>query len=888
MKAMGVELDKQALPQQVHCPLCQRFSLVIQRDWQCHGQWYACTHCQFAGDAIDLIMAVKNVPHAAAFRFLAELAGGLPGVSQSEEDIAMDWEVYGGRRRKITQFMADSVRPTAAHETPAAEALLLKLGLADRAQRDNWPQRGGKLIGFSDRTSIEKLITEGTVAYRQRGVGKDHHITGWHMRSVFRGAGWQAVVIIPCWDLLYRVHGFIIIGREGGEQDVTYACALGQFHCALATNPAGVAFMLAVEHGPGTAVFATPDIMFAIRLHLTNFDNHEDFLPLVCGIDQMKATTRHAWAMIRPSRLIHFDTNRGANAFRQARNAGGKVANPILGYSGYAPRSIMSAMAMTQSTLPYLDALEQQIASRSAAEAAALVLEIGMSKEELTKFIACANPTTQDRLSPLIDEMALCQTVVCWNRAVHETNEGWFSARSGMRPATLITDMRLRIDRVVWQPKRERSVYCGRIIFHDQDIPFTALAKDFDHNPFAWMRDHLIRLGVGVPYYDPSWVKYVIPIAQLFQPPKMVTGRDMVGWDTTDGFIFPEYIQRGDGTVETPGVALSTHVAPPCQHFEPPDDTPNKFQRLIDQGGDELPILIDVMTYVVTQALRQENHKHLLLVGDMARRVGYDAADACGCRGFKVYFGESFKTNQLIRLASEHNWPSSLVLANTNFTERLFRFAARLSFPWIAAANSLAALLVRIRDGGHELRCLADASGIRKFDTTARQILPHYLKHICETDHMVLQDPTIQRVITSICDWLNAPNWIRSSARTFLHVDSPIARVDAFFELVAKLYTTGTIPAVRRGDLKERSNDRDLVLLDNGRLFVPAVGINKELKAKFGESLDLELVEARFNDIKEQCTILKYGKTLGWMIPEAWWRRKLEQFSNQESESASC
>src|SRR6516162_5508225 len=75
---LGVEISGSALPAVVRCPICQALTLTVYRDPAKPCQWYVCSSCGFAGDAVELTATVGNISPGSAILKLAARGLSIP------------------------------------------------------------------------------------------------------------------------------------------------------------------------------------------------------------------------------------------------------------------------------------------------------------------------------------------------------------------------------------------------------------------------------------------------------------------------------------------------------------------------------------------------------------------------------------------------------------------------------------------------------------------------------------------------------------------------------------------------------------------------------------------------------------------------------------------
>lgn len=867
---LGVETESLALPATVLCPCCTHVSLTVFHDLMCGGQWYACTACQFAGDSLELTAAARQLSHGDSFAYLQAEIRGLEHLDSDVSVSERDHENYAGRRAQIRDFWYASQRPGPIHDTDRGEALLKRFGLNDRCRSERWRHRGGQLIGFSAKEDFEALILPQTLLRRQE------HGRRTAGASFFKGRGWGPLLVVPCWDMPGRIHGFWLIGRDGGPGDRKYRqIATPLSSIAASRHTAGVAFLPAALAQPeGATILAHPDFDRALKLHLDHLDDHSTFLPIVTGFTDPRATTGICWQAVGRRTLVHFGDRVQPSLYRHAADAGSPCVTIANHEHELAPMSLVNQV-LSATPVTWETALERQLRVTAAVDRAGFLRTVNLPDLVRHRFTVGCDPTLRTQLRAIDAEFPTGRKVTLGAWQVHETRRGWVSVNRAFNTEAPVSDMRLRIDQVVWQPQQTCAIYRGRILYHEHEIPFSLPTRVFDKDPFGAMRDIVVARGLGAPKFDPWWSKRAVMVAQHFEPTESRVGFDSVGWHPDVGFVFPEYVQRADGLVEDLATYLRYTDPVPCCQFTRPQGLSESFQATLSNGSQRSAILLAVAAYVVSRALHPTHVEHLALTGAEASQAGQAAALACGCIELTVQAVIKQPIRRILRdlnvAAAANRWPTIIKPAWELEKRRHLQVLQGLRSPSIAAVPIVSGLALRIRHPWIELRCTVAPTN-QIMPAAAGTIIPNYLEDFCVRGMPLRDGATVEQVLDDMVLWLgpSAAKTVKA-AKLLLTLDTPFNRAAAFAELVHRCYLAGEFRETLRGELKEPSSDLNLVLLENGRVFVPVRGLNLILR-RYGVSLELEEIEAALDAADVRCSVLSYQGRPGWVIPEKWWQ----------------
>ena len=293
--------------------------LTTYADATLGGAWFHCTGCAFAGDALALAARAWRLDPLAAAARLVELGAATGPI---DDDLVAAHAAWYAGWDGVARFWAacdpPGRGPRQRRGRPAPGA-----GWAWRTSAcpsQYWPTGGGRIVGFTDRRAVDGYFQPGTLAGRlERSPDGYRRTTVSGGCATFRGPGWDALVVVPFWDLPGRIAGFLFIGR-GGDPATDYVYrrvpplgsrggrGAGSHGRGTRRRDGGLAFLpgllarprwpQADGEGDRPAVIVS-DVEPALRLQLRHLDDHDEPLPLVVPWEGPSYGPTAAWGRCR-------------------------------------------------------------------------------------------------------------------------------------------------------------------------------------------------------------------------------------------------------------------------------------------------------------------------------------------------------------------------------------------------------------------------------------------------------------------------------------------------------------------------------------------------------------------------------------------------------------
>lgn len=836
LAALGIPLEG-PLPAPVPCPSCHRRRLVASRDDVLGGGWYACP-CGLAGDSIELAGVAWGLTPHAAYRKL--VVSGLLQVPDADAGAARHVD-HLGVRAAAAGFWAGCRDAPSSHDTADLADPLRRLGLMDAARSSGWAGGIGRFVGLSDHATVNST-------FRPHSDG----------HKLFPGSGWGRVLVVPFRDQPGRIRTFLFVGRDGDRAAgdwAVYRVPTGS-SVPLSGAEGGLAFFDAIG-GPGPSVVA-PDVELVLRLQARHLLDAPDPLPLAASWEEPDLKTRAAFDAVRrrgPLVLWGHD----APALRQARRAGATVApsrpepDARVG-SGAGPgtrrpaRAVVAAAAA--SAVGWESAVEAACRDLGDREAEELILDLGMTPDELRRFVASSPEALRARLAGLAPAGDGRRTVFAGARTVAEDKGCWWIVRH-RRPDELLTDAVVRVDRVL--RTASRTVHEGRVLFGGREVPFRAAGKAFARDPLAYARDLLLAEGVGVATVASGWGRHALAIAQQLHPPAAASGYGRVGWDRGRGaFVFPHAFLEPGGSV-TPHGDFDVDGPTPCAGLAVDEGPTEVDLSRLARDPEAGRVALAVAAFVVADALAARLGRprtRLALVGDGAARAGRAAALACGVL-------EAARAG-VSKLLDGHHWPALLNQpAPSAWVPGLAGGAIAPMNHWFAAAACA---------GGGWQAVRLDARGVPDVDGVSRVAAAH-LRDLASRRFPDPGPDLLDHVLADQRSWLATLGATLPAASDAFGPREP---GDHLVRLLSMLVDAGTLDdsGLRGG------TGGGIAALGMGRLGVDPDAVNSALALHRAGPLDVPRATAL---LRQAGALLAGEPGYAWVLAGSWWRPRLQR-----------
>lgn len=210
LHCLGIPCPTTCWPREVQCPLCSSPRMDICSDLGHEGEWHVCPDCGSSGDLIQLAARAWDTDEHCAIRRLAELGVPFPPEEIAWPGVLKYLTNYVHRRRRVSDFVNNRSRNFLS---TSAETTRLAKELGIRWSSQGCVRRMGRFIFESNAVEMSRLL--------QPHV-KDQATATSGSGRLFRGRKWRNLLVVPFGDFPGRVTGFLMIGRDGGPEDIVF------------------------------------------------------------------------------------------------------------------------------------------------------------------------------------------------------------------------------------------------------------------------------------------------------------------------------------------------------------------------------------------------------------------------------------------------------------------------------------------------------------------------------------------------------------------------------------------------------------------------------------------------------------------------------------------
>ncbi|NQV22853.1 MAG: hypothetical protein HQ518_00675, partial [Rhodopirellula sp.] len=395
---LGLTHESTSLPALADCPLCKDGKLRVYRDFLLNSEWLYCHSCRFAGDTIEFAAAVWNVEVVEAVARLRH-EEVLPH-DTSEESIDLYLDQIIGLRVRLREFEKNSIERMARDKTGGLYSLLRKFSIERFVGTPRWQEQGAKLVWGASCREVEDLFYPGSYEVRDRsnrnGKSSERRGSGPGERRLFKGEGWNDVLVVPYYDLPGRVCSLLIIGREAKpENDDVLFKPLNIGGNRRDIRESGVSSLLNLVGKPhkdfGDTLFVIADPFLALWLQLRHLRDHSAPLPIVGSVLDERFSPEHVFDQLPARRIIFWGPKRDHRLFRQAVAAGGDVSplsittRQLLRQTGGMPSKIW-LHELAKNAVPWPDALADELTSLDDLDVQNLLSGLKLTPAELERI----------------------------------------------------------------------------------------------------------------------------------------------------------------------------------------------------------------------------------------------------------------------------------------------------------------------------------------------------------------------------------------------------------------------------------------------------------------------------------------------------------------------
>jgi len=888
----GLTYESTTLPALVDCPLCKNGKLRVYRDFLLNGEWLYCHTCSFAGDTIEFAAAVWGVEVVEAVERLRREE--LLPYDTSEESIDLDLEQIIGLRVRLSEFKKNSIERIARDKTGGLHSLLRYFKIERFVSEPRWQEQGAKLLWAANCREVENLFHPGSYEVRDRsnrnGKSSVRRGSGPGSRRLFKGEGWDDVLVVPYYDLPGRVCSLLIIGRDANQEggDVLFR-PLNIGGSRRDKRESGVSSLLNLIGKPhkdfGDTLFVIADPLVALWLQLRHLRKNSDPLPIVGSVLDERFSTEHVFDQLPTRQMIFWGPKRDHQLFRQAVAADGAVSprstiapKQMRCQTGRMPSKIV-LNELAKDAVPWPDALADELSSLDDLDAQNLLSGLRLAPAEQERISRHDDFDVWSRIDRLNLHAVRRRRAFINNRAIIETAGTWCFEESGEQ----VCNGTVRVERVV-RTDAGRTWYSGWAQVHGTDFR-TPFVLDSDrvhkHGLLPCVRDtlHADAKSERPLIFNPRIAKDSLNIALQFCEPVSERGTDRVGWhDDSCCFAFPQFWLGLHGEGANRAMIFDTGQPAPAADWERPssDQLPKDSVPILSESAADVALLWAVAACVAEQlpsgVLFEKRHPVVIAGG--SANAGFAVAEALGCLRCP---GKSRRTkmtaDDIVDACERHGLPALMSIRTWSEAE-IEAMCSRRTDSIIINGGRHTARSLGTQGRWHVIHSRERVHYIRpEVVNAAQQLMPQYLRHVLQQSPPLTSsyrgETFIQRIFRDMAKWLEEValnSAVIQRAETLLTPAGSQSPLEHFMELLQKFVKSDDLsltsePVPVTGSSMQLHIDRS-----NGRLWIPKDCVSRVLSDENAPPIDTQAVTADMRDCYAFAGEHETDEVSGWFV----------------------
>ena len=888
-QALGVQLKTDGLPCLLHCLFCRAPKMYLFSDPYDDGAWTYCAGCRFSGDMIELASRSWKLDIRPTILKLAQL-GILELPDATAPHATDDYETrFVAVRRNLNAYNEECHRRLLEDYARLSHGVLARYGWMTYHSHEVITLRMARYLGMSDRIRAEAVLRP--MATRQHRQ-PDRRTLSTGQNKLFLGPKWSEILTVPYYDLPGRLRGFALVGRQGSDEDQTFATLWTTDHPNTNSpmeNDRGIAMLETMFYPSwptlGDAVFVFRQLDTALRMQAAWLQNNERPLPIMAVDYSSHRAATHIWSRLPKRNFIFVDDNFHPGMFQAARSANGRVVLDRFPPCECAASSVMMFLtAMLRKSKYWVDGLQLRMERSSNEVVENLLLQLELNPDEQRQFAGRCSPELRDRLQRITAVVPATRQVKIQQRVIQESDTGWYVARTGARICNAI----IRVEQII--VTESKTYYRGNVLFKQQPHAFCEDAVVFDNNPLVWCEQFLRTAGAGQLLYDADWSRHIKTLAFDFHEPEVITGITRAGWqEKTQSFQFPQFELAIGGNITIKDYAIVSGKDIPAKTVTPPRTLLTTEIQSLSQPGDDTRIFWAMLHYLLYGLLASRYRQPklgLCLVGFGAQQAGERAAQAVDSPTLTFMNRFDVLDAGVLRLSEAHDWP------------------VRIRGPLIRGESAA----VWIRDGRHVIlpvdpawAAVAGAYGrwhtlsvpspttLQSLDELVPATIASYLEDLCGRQ-LELPQPAAslaRRLWSDLSEWFGR----RGGDNQLIHdAESLVSSAGSqpprwhLLQLMFYLLEQGELGYHRQGYAEGR---QPAVVCDpeEDSLWLPTFGLNRWLQAKKIPTLDLV---AMARDLASAQILLREEARHdqpGLVVPESWWNQHYQEWKERIGKS---
>lgn len=886
LKALGIAVQSQVLPQQIKCPLCRSKRMTIYQDNTCGGSWHYCWSCKTAGDMIQLASKAWKIGIQSTVIKLHKLGCPIPQEKLLAEAIDGYVKRHIDGRKKLADFWEESRKDLYQNHDADLQTLRYKLGIRCDISRERWIDGPSHLLGSSDKGTVEVLFAPNAAWLGGRTQGRIPINPS--ATRIFRGRRWNKVLVMPFYDLPGRISGFMFMGRDGKPEDFAWK----RPNVSPKHKEIGLGMMTTVWEGEqkyGNIVFALQDPLVALQLQMKQFRENGRPLPIVTWMNTATQRTNHAWHSLHDKKIVFWAPSLDANTVTKAIQTDSWIstagpANQTL--RKYIDHTFHDGLTrrITKAAKRWSGAVAKSLEKMENHEIEDLFLQLHLTEPQIDRVLDNCNQDTAERTRLLLNESVRQRAVIMKGKEVIEKDTGWWTCIHGKEE--LISDAILKIEQVIYQPRSGKTYYRGNIFYYGDLVPFCALKETVETETGKWMQKQLLVARKGLMRFRSSWGRDLVELAQDFHKPEFLEGDTMIGWDEENQcLVLPgrkfylggktEETNRDLFPADTPGWSLDFE---PYTREEAKWITHHSFELSSQFWAAVVSVLANLLSRVVGRG-----RAGIALTGDT--KLFYTSLAHLGCQPAEIVQRENLPVK---REFDEHDWPAPITPHYTvEAPLRQWLSEKRESPNVVLTLHEISGFVLAINGGWNIIHVPTGANQARFDHPAVYKLIPSLLKFVLQKSEKLIEDcQTFQLehlLLTQIQDFLQVmkgnPAPVLGANNCWQWPYDKDNNPDAFADLTSALVANGNISIIEDGF---EGKTKKMVMVRNSKdntLFLPLQAMETFLKKRKAPKLDFEAVLEGLSAADRFKGSYTLKTREGWLLDLAWFEHHYQQYT---------
>lgn len=898
LPVLGINPTTSILPYKIPCRIPNCTGQMTLYPDKYYVLWAHCPVCNFCGDIIELSAAHwegLTIDQTVNKLILAGVA--IPPERVVLRSMHNYKKKHTDRRKELNDYWRKAQLSYLTDNNKVLNDLQYRLSIRPSKDRKEWLERQGAFIGASTKIEIDAVFRGLTWRY-----GYDNEATG--SEVIFTGSGWNDVLVLPGHDLPGRFKSFLFYGRNLDPVEDLRAFVIrydglyvqDRFTRRLKTNDInGGLFLYESLKYANDDVIVMSNPLLATQMQLWHLRLNPTPAPVI-SINDMFGCATHPMVWNHIAQTPIFWGAPSPALFMHARETNARIC-----LDGFDAKGAIQGITKTgleewtnivrRKARPWDEVLEEQLVTLPVDVADAILSGMGLEIGEFNEFYNKAPDAVKERVYVCLNRIK-SKTVRVNKDYIREENDKWVLDKTN----NLICDAVLRIDRVVYHPKREQTYYDGRVLYKGREMPFYELSKIVENNTFLWMRYLILRNTNAFLEYDAHYEPTAVDIATRFHKPEVVRGYNSIGWDKERNcFVFPDFLIMNNGRIfHDRGIKVNKRILPALMLKEPEDLTAVEIAKL--QPSVAASVFWAITACVISNIIAPSKNYDVAAIAltDNLVAAGKKILLSLGCTEFVVQNDfATLRENTLDDVVDLHNWPILLRTPKSNYNLWLEWLENTQQRNVIVSLDWYAAKVFGMSKGWH---IVIEPPGI---DyplewPAAGKIIPSVLKYYAKNQFILpsagnklADNACIHRTIQLLNDWFTAQGGTFDIKRitAMLYPDGTEKTIertaDNFMDIVCRLFVEGDLPLERKGLVSDSKLNKDETMLlipgDENKIFIPRMVINRVLAKRKAPNLPHALVSNAVKLIGGAAA--KYGDILGWLVPEVAFNTRLAAYT---------